>query len=281
MHPEFLEFLEFAKTLNRFTFIIHTNGSLRNVAYWHSLAKVLKNTDHRVMFSVDGLADTNHIYRQKTSWNKIIDNARSFIESGGNASWQYLIFPWNQHQVDEAKQLSIDLGFKEFMSRHDRSGVSKISLDSIAKKKENNDTGSHKTDIETINKNLSSLVNNEIECNNQNKKMFFIGFDSRLWPCCFLHNGMLSSDEGKREILKKRLFETYGSDKWNSCDLHDIETILSHPFYENDLVESWNSTEHGVNMNDRIFRCTEVCNKKTLETLPIGTAKVLYSKEKQ
>lgn len=282
MHPEFLDFLEFAKSLNRFAFIIHTNGSLRNQTYWTSMATVLKNTDHKVLFSIDGLEDTNHIYRQKTSWDKIIENAKSFLGAGGVASWQYLIFPWNQHQVEDAKKLSIAMGFAEFMSRHDRSGVSNISLDTISLRKQKKSIPNpHRTELETINNNLSLLVGNEIECNNQNKKMYFIGFDARLWPCCFLHNGMLSTDSGKREALQKRLFDAYGSNDWNNCELNNIETILSHPFYENDLVESWESREHGVNISDRIFRCTEVCNKKTLEKLPIGTAKVLYSKEQQ
>lgn len=278
MHPNFLDFLKFAADFKKFKFIIHTNGSLRNKSYWKSLAKVLKDTDHRVLFSIDGLEDTNHLYRQNTSWKKIIENAKVFLENGGYAAWQYLIFPWNKHQIEQAQELSIKLGFKEFMSRHDRSGISESPLQFIKEKKNLNQTHSKITELETINTTLSNLVKNPIECNNQNKKMFFISFDSRLWPCCFLHNGLLSTDDGKRQILEKRLFETYGTE-WNNCETNEIGDILSHDFYRNDLVKSWESEIHGVNATDRIFRCTEVCNKETLEVLPIGGAKLLYQEK--
>jgi len=39
---------------------------------------------------------------------------KSFITNGGEAGWKYIIFKHNQHQIEEAKQMSKDLGFKQF-----------------------------------------------------------------------------------------------------------------------------------------------------------------------
>ena len=114
MHPDFLDFIKFAADFKKFKFIIHTNGSLRNKSYWKSLAEILKETDHRILFSIDGLEDTHHLYRIGTNFNLIVKNAKTFIDHGGNAEWHYIKFKHNQHQVDAAKELSFELGFKKF-----------------------------------------------------------------------------------------------------------------------------------------------------------------------
>jgi len=80
----------------------------------------------------------------------------------------------------------------------------------------------------------------------------------------------MSLDAGKIDILNKRLFDAYGSDDWNDISKHSISEILEHEFFKNDLVSSWDSHEHDVTKTSRIHRCTEVCNVKKLEVLPIG-----------
>jgi len=278
MHPEFLEFLDFASTVGKYHVLIHTNSSLRNAAYWKRLAEVLNKHDrHVVKFSVDGLEDTNHIYRQNTTWSKIMENARAFIDAGGNASWQFLIFPWNEHQIMEAKELSVKMGFKEFMSRHDRSVATALGLEKIQKIKVENITTRARKDsnLDDVNKAFENEVHNEISCNNKNKKMYFISFDSKIWPCCFLHNGFMNLDRGRAEILKKRLLDAYEDVDWNDLTKYSVAEILSHEFYTEDLIDSWGTTVHGTGKKDRIHRCTEVCNVKKLEVLPIGQYKVL------
>ena len=277
MHPELLDFLSFAATVGKYNVQIHTNASLRNVKYWTKLAEVLKKHDsHAVKFSIDGLGDTNHIYRQNTTWSKIMENAQAFIHAGGTASWQYLIFPWNQHQVMDAKALSVQMGFYEFMSRHDRSLATSIGLETIQKIKVSNiERSDKKSTVNSINASLKDSVTNDIQCNNQIKKMYFIGYDNKLWPCCFLNNGFMNMDEGKTNLLQQRLFDAYGDDSWNDISKHSISEILAHDFYSEDLTASWQSNHHGPDKTDRIHRCTEVCNVKKLKELPIGEAKIL------
>lgn len=277
MHPEFLEFLDWASTVGRYNVLIHTNASLRNAKYWQQMAEILlKHDRHVVKFSIDGMEDTNHIYRQNTTWSKIMENARAFINAGGNAGWQYLIFPWNEHQIMDAKKLSVEMGFHEFMSRHDRSVATSLGLEQIQKIKISEIKRTTSTsNLKKINTDLAEAVYNEIQCNNQNKKMYFISFDSRIWPCCFLHNGMMNLDRGRADILQKRLFDAYGDDSWNDLTKHSVEEIIKHEFYSNDLVSSWTNYEHGLDKTSRIHRCTEVCNVKKLEVLPIGNYKLL------
>ena len=70
-----------------------------------------------VIFSVDGLADTNHIYRQGVVWDNVESNMRAFIDAGGRARWDFLIFEHNQHQVEEAEALANKWGCEKFMKK--------------------------------------------------------------------------------------------------------------------------------------------------------------------
>ena len=96
---------------------MNTNGSLRTPDWWAELAKILKRHSDYVVFSLDGLADTNHIYRVNTDWYKIMANVEAFISAGGRAHWDMLVFEHNEHQVDTAQQLAKDMGFKWFRAK--------------------------------------------------------------------------------------------------------------------------------------------------------------------
>ena len=72
-----------------------------------------------VGFALDGLADTHHLYRQDTDWQKIIDNAKAYIAAGGAAVWRFVPFDHNRHQEQACKDMSRELGFKRFQNIYD------------------------------------------------------------------------------------------------------------------------------------------------------------------
>ena len=96
---------------------INTNGSIRNPAWWTECAKLLTNIYDYVVFSIDGLADTNHIYRVGVQFDKIMQNAQAYIDAGGSAHWDMLVFDHNKHQIEDCKQLADSMGFTWFRSK--------------------------------------------------------------------------------------------------------------------------------------------------------------------
>ena len=92
---------------------MHTNGSIKKPEWWAELAQVIGKKGY-VIFGLDGLEDTNHLYRQGTVWKNIMRNVEAFIAAGGRARWDYIVFAHNEHQVEEAEQLSKDMGFEKF-----------------------------------------------------------------------------------------------------------------------------------------------------------------------
>lgn len=118
MHPNFLDILwDFRRKSPSLWLYMHTNGGAHDQDYWREIAYIL-NGFGQVDFNIDGLEDTNHLYRQNTNFNKIIENAKSFIDAGGRAVWNFLVFEHNEHQVQQAKQLAYELGFSDFKFRN-------------------------------------------------------------------------------------------------------------------------------------------------------------------
>ena len=81
------------------------------------LGRKMAGKNVEVIFSIDGLEDTNHIYRRNVIWNKLIDNCTSYINAGGKAHWDMLVYKHNQHQVDDCMELAKTLGFTWFRAK--------------------------------------------------------------------------------------------------------------------------------------------------------------------
>ena len=107
MNPNILELANMTNCRTSIT----TNGSIGTQNTWQSLAK----NNVEVVFSIDGLEDTNHLYRQDVDWNKLMDRVKWFIDAGGIAQWKFILFKHNVHQQKQAKELSKQLGFADFI----------------------------------------------------------------------------------------------------------------------------------------------------------------------
>jgi len=111
MNPEAVSIVRYFREHNQdLTIDISTNGGARDSDFWRSLAELKAN----VLFCLDGLEDTHHLYRQNTVWSTVIKNAKTFIAAGGNATWKFVKFDHNLHQLEECRRLSKDLKFNNF-----------------------------------------------------------------------------------------------------------------------------------------------------------------------
>lgn len=113
-----INIIKYFKTINpNITVGMHSNGGVQSPTWWRGIAALLSSPTDYVVFSIDGLEDTNHIYRVGVKWDKLITNVKAFIGGGGNAQWDMLVYKHNEHQVDQAINLARDLGFSCFRSK--------------------------------------------------------------------------------------------------------------------------------------------------------------------
>lgn len=113
LNKDIFDLIDFTRTINPdCSCIIHTNGGARNTQWWKRLAQY---TNLKVRFGIDGLEDTNHLYRRNVRWDILQNNFRAFIQAGGHAEWKMIVFKHNEHQVEQARQRAIAEGFDNFM----------------------------------------------------------------------------------------------------------------------------------------------------------------------
>jgi organic radical activating enzyme len=114
-HPEFIEFVRQLK--QRGAIIeIHTNGSYKSQAWWTELVNVLTEQD-TVIFSVDGLPTNFTEYRINADWESILTGIKVVADAVCHSVWKYIVFSFNQHDIDSAESLSKSLGIKEFKTQ--------------------------------------------------------------------------------------------------------------------------------------------------------------------
>ena len=97
------------------TVMVSTNGSMRKPGWWEKLGRLFAGTKSWLEFHVDGLADTNHLYRIGAKWGNIEANAAAFIATGARADWHFIAFRHNQHQLEQAREIARRMGFSAFV----------------------------------------------------------------------------------------------------------------------------------------------------------------------
>jgi len=169
---------------------INTNGSIRNPTWWTQCGELLNGVFDYVVFSIDGLEDTNHIYRVGVQYKKIMENAQAYIATGASAHWDMLVFDHNKHQINTCKQLANSMGFSWFRSKEtDR--WDQFDLGQI--KPVNNPK---KIDYHSI---------DSIQCERNIEQSTYIDHRGQEFPCCHI-----------------------GEMYYSTTQVHDNQDILNH-----------------------------------------------------
>ena len=117
MHPDFLGILQDFRRKNPTLWLyVHTNGGVHDEHYWTKIATIM-NGYGQIDFGFDGLEDTLHLYRRNVKYATAMRNARAFVRAGGRAQWNFIVFKHNEHQVEQARALSKEYGFFNFLPR--------------------------------------------------------------------------------------------------------------------------------------------------------------------
>ncbi|MBF0104057.1 MAG: radical SAM protein [Deltaproteobacteria bacterium] len=109
LHPLILNIIQWFREHTTAKLSIDTNGTTHNAAWWHKLATL----GVHVCFSIDGTSSENYTkYRVGADLNTVMSHMTSFIDGGGKAEWQFIVFKSNEHEIETAKTLARTLGCK-------------------------------------------------------------------------------------------------------------------------------------------------------------------------
>jgi MoaA/NifB/PqqE/SkfB family radical SAM enzyme len=261
--PTFDETLDYCLDQKVKLIKISTNGSLRSADWWKELAKKTKDRN-MVIFAIDGLEDTNHIYRVNSNWKKITENAQAFIDAGGWAQWNFLEFEHNYHQIEEARKIASDMGFKKFSVKY-TARFADQKIKELTNKKgdtiKDRDTNHNRKDLENISKtyrDFDHYVNEtEISCKFKQDNSVFVDMCMKLWPCCWMGAPSYFNHQTSQTKSFDHFWSLYGKD-FNDMRIHGWK-VLEHEFYQRYLENSWISPDDRFK---RIYTCGRTCGGK-------------------
>lgn len=259
MNPETPDIVEYFRSQNLNLLIsISTNGSARNSKFWRRLAKA----DVNVLFCLDGLEDTHHLYRQNTNWSTIINNAKIFMDAGGKAIWKMIQFDHNSHQITSCEQLSINLGFTKFvLVDTDRNSGPVFDKHGNLLHTIGNYTGEKsfkilfhkkKTDMVLLEDIVGDIVNHKtIKCETKQHKSIYISSTGNIYPCCY--TGFNPTTYGKGEYHEAVNAQLAPLIKNNNALTYTLDECIN---WFNAIEESWanSSFEDG-----KLVCCNDNC----------------------
>ena len=288
VHPNFLDILRDFRSKNPTLWLyIHTNGGVHDTAWWAELAGII-NGYGKIDFGIDGLEDTNHLYRRGVKFDKAINNAQAFIQAGGQAQWNYIVFKHNEHQIETARMLSQIIGFENILFRGTGRFLNHATLeesetwDVVPKREE-----PYQLEVTTLNeyRNASMKRLDDLKEEYPNIRDYFdttpvkcdacvgnkvsITAEGLVLPCNFFEHNLYDARfrdrsiapsshdlhfvDGENQVAK--FVDQYRSEL--DINTNSLEQVFDSDFW-NTLVTSWDKTlDEG-----RIFECAFTCGQK-------------------
>lgn len=228
-HPDFIRLCGGLKEQGSNLYIV-TNGSHKKSNWWHELGSLLDNND-KVTFSIDGLEDTNKIYRKNSDWQSIMEAAKVLKSYDCVLEWKYIVFKHNQHQIELARSMSADMGFNYFrLEKSDRWWQTEMMPDEEYVDQSYHTQKKTLVDEHAVNTILPKCLKNNIKIN------LYIDSNGNFYPCCwqglyaFRHKDIFDPREDRfnikqhtaktileQEDIKNFFSKVYDYEKTNKC----------------------------------------------------------------
>jgi len=273
-----LDVMKYFREMNpNITLGMNTNGSAKNPEWWGELGKLLSKKGDSVRFGIDGLDDTNHLYRQGCRFDVIMRNVESFIQSGGRAIWDYIVFKHNEHQVDDARTLAAEMGFIHFQVKKTgrffsnnqlkgkdsqdvmgKDGTVKHVLEKpIDPQYQNNALQQEQSLIAKHGSLQNYLDNTPITCKTDTEGSIYISAEGLVFPCCWTANQLyVWYLEPKSSPLWKIIEHVGGKDAINGI-MVSVEKILAGPMF-NYIESTWSKPSCAAG---KLKVCAKTCGK--------------------
>ena len=271
--PDMLEQAEYVRECSPdIHMFVTTNGGARKPEWWERLAPVVDF----VNFSVDGLQDTNHFYRQGVKWENVEENMSAFCDAGGYAKWTFLVFNYNEHQIEQARMYSKLLGVTEFIVKKSGRYINTANLqkkdqhqavfrgqDSTRLSPPKNPKYRNKAideDYDKIVEKFGSMDNfidvADIKPKCVAKKEIYVSAEGLVFPCCWLAGQVYKWRRPIEDSQEYKVIMSTGGFEKINVHYTPLEKIMEGDFFAT-IKNSWDI--HGVGQG-RMKTCGTKCN---------------------
>lgn len=250
---------------------IHTNGGARSAVWWNDLYSAMP-AKHVVVFAIDGLEDTHHLYRVGTVYERVVHNAKLFIDAGGIAEWVFIKFKHNEHQVDEAESRSKRLGFQRFTVKNTIRFIGELKFSVLDKEGDTlyylePPTTNQVTliDAETIKNFKKWYAETSVDCYALSKKEIYIDAHKNVFPCCFLASAPYNHNSSQSIVadIKKQILDQYYE---LVTDLGGIESLNAVNQGIKNIINNykWQQVWGPYWTDKKLITCARVCGVNDL-----------------
>jgi len=163
-YPNLIELLDFLSIYSIQNIYFVTNASIGSISLWKKLATY---PNLKIIFALDGLKDSHEYYRKGIVFENVINNIKVFINKGGNATAQMLLFKHNENEVYKVKELVENIGGSIYYR------VSRKYDEEFQKP-----TKFLKTFFKT------NKSENKVYCRHLIEKHIYISANGYVYPCC-------------------------------------------------------------------------------------------------
>lgn len=230
-------------------FIVVSNMGLNSEDYWRRLGNSAPREVLLTQASIDGLSDTNGIYRRFVKWDKVMRNVRALRETNAHMTWKYIEFPWNSHQIEEARTLANEIGFDDFVVTNNNNPNWEQKVYDYYKNNDwnnvnlyLNDPIQHRLQAEDVIPMQALKLERErqpeydsISCYTKDEQSVHIDWEGNVWPCCWW--GTADYHPSPFIASAMRMFKPINPN-WNNLHHHTLRDILETEFYRLELMNS-------------------------------------------
>ncbi len=270
VNPDLLNIVEFLSKNYGNNIHIHTNGGVRKYNFWKELAKLSKYGKENnkfnliVRWAIDGLENTNHIYRVNVNFDSVMQNLETYLKWGGLAEWHFICFEHNEHQLNEIKDLAKSKNMKFVLRKATRNYQPYVNKENIVinnsvkiqhnktdiyKKLSNAYKGVINKSNSTCSKKYKEILDTystSVKCMHLKQKQIFIASNQTLWPCCMLWDELIQKNNKMENSLPINT-------NWNNLEKFTMQEILTSDYYKN-IDQLWNK-----NNSKFTPRCVKSC----------------------
>lgn len=262
---------------------VRTNGGAKQPEYWAKISKLFKGTNSFVVWSVDGLENTNHIYRKNVKWNKLWPNMLAYFKEGGPAWWEFLKFEHNINDLPVIEQIckkygvrllakdpygfvELDGGKVRTIPVYDR--VTGNLMYTIKPYNTTNIADEHVKQVFVEEHKFRQFegtdwgsLDVEFKCQasgygpNKDKNEIYIDSDGAVYPCCYI-----ASKYMMREPQLSRMLDPI-KEELKVTETRNIDQVLAHTFYTKTMIDSFESKLQLGDGAKSCITCIHHCGK--------------------
>lgn len=216
-HPDFHQIAEHFFSAQHLG--LTTNG-MQSKGFWNQVLSSWPSHS-TITFSIDGLQDTNSIYRAGSKWQTLEELFQLIRTTPRKCEleWKFIVFEHNKHQIEEARELAKNIGFDVFRIQKSRPLFEEMTLNGTLQPYWES----------TWDEEPAVYLQNELDPFCMTGDMHYINAHGQYSPCCWLPSANSTKQSTSPDPLNISSSDIHDFHQYFNIFKKQLETFSSAP----------------------------------------------------